>query len=125
MKEWEESDKGRSIHAFTPTPNKKDSINQLRREEQVTIFRLRTQHIPLNYHLNRIGVKTDPSCPLCQCTEESVAHHLFDCPGLDELRAEFLPQKPDIANTLYGTPDQLANTHRYYVMAQRRRAAAQ
>ena len=125
MKEWEESINGRSFYAFMPTPNKRDCINQLRREEQVTLFRLRTRHIPLNQHLKRIGVKTDSSCPLCPCTEESVAHHLFDCPGLDDLRAEFLPQKPDFANTLYGTPDQLANTHKYHVMASRRRAAAQ
>ena len=67
----------------------------------------------------------DAACPLCQCPEESVVHHLFECPSLNDLRAELLPKKPDIANTLFGTPHQLALTHKYHVMAQSRRAAAQ
>ena len=46
------------------------------------------------------------------------SYHLFDCTGLNDLRSELLPQKPDITNTLYGTPEQLENTHKYYVMAQ-------
>ena len=125
MKSWEESNNGRAVFAFMTAPNKNDSINKVTRKEQATIFRLRCRHIPLNQHLKRIGVKTDSSCPLCRCPEESVPHHLFDCTGLNDLRAELNPQKPDIANTLYGTPEQLENTHKYYVMAQCRRAAAQ
>ena len=125
MKSWEESKNGRSVFAFMTTPNKNDSINKIARKEQATVFRLRCRHIPLNQHLKRIHVKEDASCPLCRCPEESVPHHLFDCTGLSDLRAELLPQKPDIANTLYGTPEQLENTHKYYVMAQCRRAAAQ
>ena len=125
MKSWEESNKSRSFYAFMTAPNKNDNINKISRKEQVTIFRLRCHHVPLNQHLKRICVKADASCPLCQCPEESVAHHLFDCTGLNDLRSEFLPQKPDIANTLYGTPEQLENTHKYFVMAQSRRASAQ
>ena len=103
----------------------KDNLNKLSRQEQVSIFRLRSRHIQLNGHLKRIGVKTDSSCPLCACKEESVAHHLFECQGLDDLRAEFLPSKPNFKNTLYGTEEQLANTHTFHVMAMSRRAAAQ
>ena len=125
MKDWEESKKGRCIYTFMSAPDKKDNLNKLSRQQQVTIFRLRSRHIQLNGHLKRIGVKTDSSCPLCACTEESVAHHLFECEGLDDLRAELLPCKPDYKNTLYGTEEQLANTHTYHVMAMRRRASAQ
>ena len=69
MKQWAESGKGRSVFKFVPAPNKNDPINQLQRAEQVIIFRLRTEHIQLNKHLNRIGVKNDARCPLCPCPE--------------------------------------------------------
>ena len=125
MKDWEECKKGRSIYAFMTAPDSKDNLNKLSRQEQVSIFRLRSRHIQLNGHLKRIGVKTDSSCPLCACKEESVAHHLFECQGLDDLRAELLPSKPNFKNTLYGTEEQLANTHTFHVMAMSRRASAQ
>ena len=107
------------------TPNPNDHINTLSREEQVTIFRLRSQHVPLNSHLKRIGVVTDSRCPLCPCPDETVAHHLFDCPPLDDLRTEYLPPNPDTANTLYTNPKQLRNTHRYFIMAKSRRTQVQ
>ena len=125
MKEWESNDKGRSIFKHMKTPNRMDNINLLNRDEQVTIFRLRSRHIPLNQHLTRIGAKTDPGCPLCPCPEETVDHHLFECPALDDLRTEYLPQKPDATNTLYGTKQQLRDTHKYYVMASSRRERVQ
>ena len=123
--EWANSVTGRSIFNHMTTPNPKDPINSLKREEQVTIFRLRSQHAPLNSHLKRIGVVTDSRCPLCPCPDETVAHHLFDCPTLNALRKEFLPPNPNITNTLYTNPEQLRNTHRYFVMANSRRTQAQ
>ena len=107
----------------SPGPN--DSINQLQRKEQASIFRLRSGHIPLNAHLTRIKVRTSPDCPLCGWAEETVTHHLSDCPALEDLRSEYLPPKPDTANTLYGNPDSLRDTHTYHVMANIRRAKAQ
>ena len=38
MKECSESDKGRNIFDHMPSPNPNDSINQLKRNEQVTIL---------------------------------------------------------------------------------------
>ena len=125
MKQWAESGKGRSVFKFVPAPNKNDPINQLQRAEQVIIFRLRTEHIQLNKHLNRIGVKNDARCPLCPCPEESVAHHLYECPALDDLRSKLLPPTPDPQNTLFGDRDQLQMTAKYHVMANGRRAKAQ
>ena len=119
--EWALNVTGRSMFMHMATPNPNDHINTLSREEQVTIFRLRSQHVPLNSHLKRIGVVTDSRCPLCPCPDETVAHHLFDCPPLDDLRTEYLPPNPDTANTLYTNPKQLRNTHRYFIMAKSRR----
>ena len=50
LNNWAMSNKGRSMFAHMPTPNKKDPNNNLKREDKVMIFRLRTQHIPLNAH---------------------------------------------------------------------------
>ena len=86
---------------------------------------IRYTRVQLNGHLKRMGVKKDSSCPLCACKEESVAHYLFECQGLDDLRAEFLPSQPNFKNTLYGTEEQLANTHTFHVMTMSRRASAQ
>ena len=52
--EWANNATGRSMFTHMTTPNPTDSINLLKREEQVTIFRLRCQHVPLNAHLKRI-----------------------------------------------------------------------
>ena len=125
LNQWENSTKGRPIFQHMASPNPKDEINKLKRHEQTTIFRLRSEHIQLNNHLKRIGVKLSSECPLCGCPEETVKHHLFDCKALDDLRREYLPPKPDTANTLYGTREALTNTHNFHVMANRRRAKAQ
>ena len=46
-------------------------------------------------------------------------HKLYD------LRENFLPPKPDLENTLYGSVDQLGKTSEYFIMANRKRANAQ
>ena len=124
MREWSESDKGRNIYSHMPSPNPNDSINQLKRNEQVTIFRLRSGHSVLNNHLTRIGAKDNPLCPLCGVHDETVNHHLFECHALTDLRREYLPEQPDTFNTLYGTPEVLKKTHLFHVMANLRRARA-
>ena len=72
-------------------PKRADPINDLNRKDQSTIFRLRTQHIGLNKHLYRIGATLTSACPLCDCLEETVEHHLFHCAPLADLRKQFLP----------------------------------
>ena len=125
MNEWAMGDTGRTMFQHMTTPKPKDSINELKRNESNTIFRLRTQHVPLNSHLSRIGVRDDPSCPLCPSPNETVEHHLFECPALNDLRAQYLPTNPTIENTLYTHSHQLRKTHLYFVMSSGRRARAQ
>ena len=121
LNNWALCGKGRSMFAHMPTPNKKDPNNTLKREDQVTIFRLRTQHIPLNAHLNRIKADHAPTCPLCDHPQETVKHFLFDCEPLNDLRKQYLPPSPDLENTLYADRTQLQQTSKYYTMANRRR----
>ena len=92
--------------------------------DQSIIFQLRTQQLPLNQHLNRIGVKQTAACPLCDYPTETVEHHLFFCRKLTDLRGCFLPKVPHTANCLYSSKEQLERTCTYYRMASSRRALA-
>ena len=91
----------RILFKYMTTQKANDDIDKLCRKDQATIFRLRTQHIPLNQHLNRIGVIAEKACPLCNHPEETVEHHLFHCPRLSDLRTQLLSPLPDIHNTLF------------------------
>ena len=67
MNGWAMGSTGRCVFPHMTTPRKNDSINTLGRHQQTIIFRLRTHHIQLNSHLNKITADTSTSCPLCQC----------------------------------------------------------
>ena len=45
------------------------------------------------------------------CSDETVAHHLFDCPPLNDLRTKYQPSNRDTTNTLYANPKQWQNKH--------------
>jgi len=122
---WTQSEKGRAMFKYVPKPNGKDPINFLKRKDQVIIFRLRTTHIQLNAHLSRITKDHPPACTLCGYREETVNHFLFDCPNLQSTRKEFLPQNPDLENTLFSDREQLLKTSRYFQKAIQQRAQAQ
>ena len=115
-----------NIFQHMTTPKQNDNLNTLERRKQVTLFRLRTQHIPLNFHLNRIQPEREPLCSLCPHPYETVPHILFDCPALNNLlsRPTFLPTTPNIRNTLYRETEQQEKTYRFFVMATGRRAQA-
>ena len=66
-----------SIFKHVPKPNTKDEINILDRKDQVIIFRLRTTHIQLNFHLSRITKDLPPSCTLRGYKEETVSDEEF------------------------------------------------
>ena len=125
MNGWAMGTTGRTVFSHMNAPNPNDNINLLPRGDQVIIFRLRTQHIPLNKHLNRIKSQHPPMCPLCDHPYETVNHHLFGCPALCDIRAALLPPNPDPWNTLYSSKHQLSKTCRYHRMALARRARAQ
>ena len=110
MDKWKNGDTGRTMFTNMPKPNAKDGINTLARQDQSTLFQMRTGHIPLNLHLNRINPQHPPLCRNCDYPYESTAHVLFDCQATISLRKELLPPFPTIENSLYGCPDQLKNT---------------
>ena len=77
LRGWATNETGRELFRHMAAPKRADPINDLSRKDQSTIFRLRVQHIGLNKHLYRIGATLTSACPLCDCLEETVEHHLF------------------------------------------------
>ena len=122
---WTMGTTGRRMYDHMTKPLLNDPINKLSRKDQSLIFQLRTGHVPLNYHLNRIGVKPTAACPLCDYTPETVDHLLFFCRRVTDLRGRFLPKTPNTQNCLYTSTDNLKKTCTFYRMASSRRANAQ
>ena len=125
LNNWAMCNKGRQMFPYMTTPNIADPINNLGRRDQTIIFRLRSQHVQLNMHLNRINPMHEPNCILCPHPYETVQHLLFECPKLSNLRKLYLPTSPNIGNTLYGQADQLKNTAVFFIMATRQRTEVQ
>ena len=125
MNMWATETTGRTVYKFMDKPQLKDSYKFLERRDQTIIFRLRTGHIALNQHLNRINPQHPPMCPLYDHPKETVDHLLLDCLKLQQLREQLLPPTLDMRQILYGTIEQLKKTCTYYRMATGRRAEAQ
>ena len=119
LNEWAMGQTGRTVFAHMTAPNLKDSLDSLEGRDQVTIFRLRTHHAPINAHLNRIQPMIPPNCLLCNAPYETTKHFLFECPALKDLRDEHLPPNPDLGNTLYSSTQQLKKTCIFYAKAQK------
>jgi hypothetical protein len=92
------------------TPNLKDYVDLLQRQEQVILFRFKKRQISLNAHLNRIKQSIAPTCLMCNNSNETVTHHLLECRGLNNLRQTYLTYPPNIENTLYADTTQLTRT---------------
>ena len=103
------------------TPKSKDSINELKRNESATIFRLRTQHVPLNSHLywesesQRTAPVHSARVPMRQWNIISL-NVLLGLIGLISGH-NIYPPNPTIENTLYTHSEQLGKTHTYFVMS--------
>ena len=45
------------------------------------LVQLRTDHVPLQKHLHRVGHANSLTCPACQSAEETVHHYILMCPA--------------------------------------------
>ena len=70
-------------------PNQ-DTLHQLPRHQQTTIFCLRTGHCRLNSHLKRIGIKTSAQCP-CGEVDQTAEHYLQSCLLQHQARQQIWP----------------------------------
>ncbi|KAJ4441067.1 hypothetical protein ANN_10917 [Periplaneta americana] len=63
---------------------KTEIIPEIPRKSAVAKFRLLTEHDYLAKHLNKIGIYTNPNCPLCNKEEEMTEDHLITCEVLPD-----------------------------------------
>ncbi|GBN14128.1 hypothetical protein AVEN_64449-1 [Araneus ventricosus] len=61
------------------------SIPDKPRRDAVAAFRLTTGHDCLAAHLHRLGISTEPFCPLCDSGEVMERDHLLRCGALQRL----------------------------------------
>ena len=94
-------------------------INSLGRRDQCNIFQLRTGHINLNFHRNRIDPLFTTICRNCMYPYETVEHFLLYCDRLVELRESLLPPNSNIENWFYTNNLQLQKTSQFYQEASR------
>ena len=86
-----------------PRYNKADPYYLLTRREQVTVFRLRTGHNRLNYHLySKPRIGHTEKCP-CGTGSQTAEHLLQSCPIYEPLRKGIWPDHTLVARKLYGS----------------------
>jgi hypothetical protein len=93
---WDKSPRKARLEKFDETfPfNKHRSFTELlTRIQSSLLFQIRSNHLPLNCYLNRIGAIPSKGCDNCR-TElqegpaETVTHFLFECPKYNGVRQE-------------------------------------
>ena len=86
-----------------PRYNKADPYYLLTRREQVTVFRLRTGHNRLSYHLySKLRIGHTEQCP-CGTGSQTTEHLLQFCPTYEPLRKGIWPDHTPLARKLYGS----------------------
>lgn len=79
-----------------PFSSFRKSYFKLTRPQSSRILQVRSNHIPLNAHLHRIGKSDTDKCPNCNNEHEAhhpsetVNHFIFECPKYDEARSSLI-----------------------------------
>ena len=94
-----------------------DSIHQLDRAAQVTIFRLRTGHCLLLSHLHRLKISHSDECP-CGTGPQTPNHILQSCPTFDYLRRQTWPSPVEAHRKLWGPVETLRQTADFALLAE-------
>ena len=93
-----------------------DSIHQLDRAAQVTIFRLRTGLCQLLSHLHRLNISHTDECP-CGTDPQIPNHSLQSCPIFDDLRRQTWPSPVEAHGKLWGPVEALRQTVDFALLA--------
>ena len=93
-----------------PQHNKKDPYHLLSRQEQVTIFRLRTGHNRMNDHLfHKLRIGESALCP-CKSANQTTEHLLQDCTLHADRRSKCWKEATTVETKLYGSLEDLRCT---------------
>ena len=103
------------IKAVNAPPPLKDDLNLLSRQDQVIIFRLRTEHNRLNKHMHhKLRIATSPLCP-CGEAPQTGKHILQDCSRYQQLRRSTWASDTPLQAKLYGPVTELERTAQFIV----------
>ncbi|KAL7280517.1 hypothetical protein ACG7TL_005449 [Trametes sanguinea] len=83
VERWRTSRRGirmMEIDNKLPSKNFAALTQRLPRRHANLLLQLRTNHVPLQTYLHRIGKAPSSTCPTCESDPETVAHFLFACP---------------------------------------------
>ena len=98
------------IKSLYQPPQTGDSYHQLSGADQVVIFRLRTGHNRLRWHLRqKLHLIPSPTCT-CGEAEQTSEHVLQDCQDLQSLRQVVWPVPVPVHDKLYGPVEALRRT---------------
>ena len=105
---WEESH---------PEYNKQDGVYCLNRRGQTTIFRLRTGHNRLKYHIHKIFKVGETDLCSCGQAAETAQHVLQDCRLYSNVRLSIWRARVDMHTKLYGPLPELEKTVAFIAQA--------
>ena len=84
-------------------------MQSLPRQQQTTIFRLRTGHCRLRAYMYRMGLSDTPDCP--RGTDLQTPEHILQtCPTHQTARVKHCPEHMTVQQKLWGTKTNLGNT---------------
>ena len=93
--------------------NHLNHYHQLDRNGQTIIFRLRTRHNRLNYHMyNKFKIGNSADC-YCGHGQQTTEHVLQECTQLQETRNKYWPAEHTMERKLYGPLVELQKTVDY------------
>ena len=90
-------------------PQLEDEMQSLPRQQQTTIFRLRTGHCRLRAHMHRMGLSHTPDCQ-CGTAPQTPEHILQTCPNHQAARVQHWPEHKTVQQKLWGNKENLSNT---------------
>ena len=77
-KEWDGSENGRWTHQLIPEISQ--WVNRKHGEVNFYLTQFLTGHGCFRKYLHKIGHADSPMCPMCNTTEETPRHVVFECP---------------------------------------------
>ena len=90
-----------------PEYNKQDGVYCLNRRGQTTIFRLRTGHNRLKYHIHKLFKVGETDLCSCGQAAETAQHVLPDCRLYSNVRQSLWRERVDMHTKLYGLLSEL------------------
>ena len=90
-------------------PQLEDEMQSLPRQQQTTIFRLRTGHCRLRAHMHRMGLSHTPDCQ-CGTAQQTPEHILQTCPNHQAARVQHWPEHKTVQQKLWDNKENLSNT---------------